>query len=60
MEVTTLKGNELLRGNAKQGGAPDRADTQIEFKIFRQHDRTFLLYRLSEPEQTFSSSTGMQ
>ncbi len=47
MEVTTLQANELVRWNAKPGGAPGWAGTQIEFKIFRDDNKTFLHFRHS-------------
>jgi uncharacterized protein YndB with AHSA1/START domain len=47
MEVTSLNVNELVRWHAKQDGAPDWAGTQIEFKIFRDHNQTFLHLRHS-------------
>jgi len=59
MEATTLKGNELVRWNAKQGGAPRPRRYANRIQDFRQQDRTSRHFRLFEPEQTFSSSTGM-
>ncbi|MGB2626274.1 MAG: SRPBCC domain-containing protein [Candidatus Acidiferrum sp.] len=47
MEVTLLEPGELVRWKAKQGGAPGWADTQLEFKIFRDKSETFLHLRHS-------------
>jgi uncharacterized protein YndB with AHSA1/START domain len=47
MEVTSLNADELVRWHAKQDGAPDWADTQIEFKILRDGNQTFLHLRHS-------------
>jgi uncharacterized protein YndB with AHSA1/START domain len=47
MEVTALKPGELVGWHAKEGGAPGWANTQIEFKIFRDQEKTFLHFRHS-------------
>jgi uncharacterized protein YndB with AHSA1/START domain len=47
IEVTTLKPDELVRWHVTKKGLPDWADTEIEFKIFREDDKTFLHFRHS-------------
>lgn len=47
LEVTKLKPNELVQWRATQKEAPEWAGTEIEFKIFRESDRTLLHFRQS-------------
>jgi len=47
MEVTALNADELVRWRVVDGGSTDWIDTEVEFRIFRDHDRTFLHFRHS-------------
>ena len=47
MQVTNLKANQLVRWQATEKGLPDCAGTEIEFKIFREENQTFLHLRHS-------------
>ncbi len=46
-EITLLKPGELVRWHITGGAATDWLDTDIEFKIFRDMDRTILHFRHS-------------
>ncbi len=48
MVVTELKTDKLVRWRVTERGIPDWADTEIEFKIFRVGDETFLHLRHSK------------
>jgi uncharacterized protein YndB with AHSA1/START domain len=48
MVVTTLKVDELVRWRATERGDPDWVNTEIEWKIFREDDKTFLHLRHSK------------
>jgi uncharacterized protein YndB with AHSA1/START domain len=47
MEVTALEPDEVVRWHVVGGGSTDWADTQVEFRILRNHDQTFLHFRHS-------------
>jgi len=51
MEVTELVPNELTRWKAIPGGSPGWAETEVEFKIFRESEKTFLHFRHSKWEE---------
>ncbi len=56
MVVTALKDNELVQWRGTERGDPEWMDTEIEFKIFRREDSTFLHFRHSkwrEDAETF-------
>jgi len=46
-EITMLKTGELVRWHITGGAATDWLDTDVEFKIFRDLDRTILHFRHS-------------
>ncbi len=48
MVVTALKVDELVRWRATERSTSDWVDTEIEFKIFREGDLTFLHFRHSK------------
>ena len=48
MVVTALKADELVQWRGSEQGDPEWVDTEIEFKIFRKGDRTFLHFRHSK------------
>ena len=48
MVVTTLKVDELVRWRATERSDPDWVNTEIEWKIFREDDKTFLHLRHSK------------
>jgi uncharacterized protein YndB with AHSA1/START domain len=48
MEVTTLEANELVRWRVTDKATPDWTGTEIEFKIFSRHGKTFLHFRHSK------------
>ncbi len=48
MVVTTLKVDELVRWRATERSDPDWVNTEIEWKIFREADKTFLHLRHSK------------
>ena len=48
MVVTTLKIDELVRWRATERSDPDWVNTEIEWKIFREGDKTFLHLRHSK------------
>ncbi len=48
MEVTTLEPGELVQWRVIDGGAGDWIGTEIEFRIFRDHEKTFLHFRHSK------------
>jgi uncharacterized protein YndB with AHSA1/START domain len=48
MVVTALKADELVRWRATERSTPDWVDTEIEWKIFRQGNLTFLHLRHSK------------
>jgi hypothetical protein len=47
MEVTAHKPDKVVRWHVTGGGAPDWADTEVEFQILRNYDLTFLHLRRS-------------
>jgi uncharacterized protein YndB with AHSA1/START domain len=56
MQVTALEPEQLVRWRTTGGGASDWMDTEVEFKIFCEGDRTFLHFRHSnwrEDARTF-------
>jgi uncharacterized protein YndB with AHSA1/START domain len=48
MEVTTLKPGELVQWHVIDGGSEDWIDTDVEFTIFCDQDKTFLHFRHSQ------------
>ncbi len=48
MEVTSLVPGELVRWQVVGGGVDEWIGTEIEFKIFRDQDKTFLHFRHSK------------
>ncbi len=48
MDVTALRPGELVQWRVIAGGAGDWIGTEVEFKIFRNHGKTFLHFRHSK------------
>ncbi len=60
MVVTTLEADELVRWRATERSTPDWVNTELEWKIFREGNLTFLHLRHSkwrEDAKTFAQSS---